>query len=316
MRELIGDPREEIERAQAGLAGIATRTPLIDAEGFDQPVRLKAEYLQPVRAFKLRGAWTAVSRLDDESRSRGVVTSSSGNHGYALAWSASRMGIPATIVMPQSTPSIKQDNIRSVGGTVCLIGETRGPEQYTEATRIAEDEGRILIPPFDHPDVIIGQATCAAELIQDWPEVESIVVPVGGGGLLAGTCLAAQASGRPIRVIAVEPERIPKLSRAIEAGSPVDLPHGTSLADGMLTRSVGSVTWPIIKGNVSEVVQVSDSDIVAALRWLNEREIVVEPSGAASLAALVGGSLSLSGPTAFLISGGNVDPEYHDQLVG
>ena len=244
-----------------------------------------------------------------------MVTSSSGNHGYGLAWAAHRLGVPAVIVMPEATPRIKQENIRSVGGEIRLVGATRGPAQYAEAERIARTEGRTLIPPFDHPDVIAGQATCALEILEDWPDVAAIVVPTGGGGLLAGTCLAVRTSARPIRVVGIEPEGIPKLSAALAASSPVELPAGTSLADGMLTRSIGSLTWPIITAMVDEAVGVSDDEIRAALRWLGHRGIRVEPSGATAVAALLGGKLTLAGPTALIVSGGNIDPDRYDDLV-
>jgi threonine dehydratase len=301
--------------AQAGLAGVAERTPLVSVDGFEHPVRLKAEYLQPIKAFKIRGAWTAVSRLAPELHAKGVVTSSSGNHGYGLAWAAKRLGMPATVVMPESTPRVKQDNIRSVEGRIVLEGATRGPEQYAAAERIAREEGSTLIPPFDHPDVIAGQATCALEILEDWPDVATIVVPTGGGGLLAGTCLAIKASARPVHLVGVEPEQIPKLSAAIRAGSPIELPAGTSLADGMLTRSIGTLTWPIIAPMINEAISVTDDEIRAALRWLGGRGIVVEPSAATPVAALLCGKLTLRGPTALIVSGGNIDPERYNKLV-
>lgn len=306
---------ESLRDAHQGLAGVAVRTPLLDLPGFAFPARIKAEHLQPVGAFKLRGAWTALSRLDPATRARGIVTSSSGNHGHAIAWSANRLGARAVIVMPENTPQIKQANIRAVGGEVVLLGQTRGPEQQAHADLLAEREGLAMIPPYDHPDVIAGQATCAMEILEDWPEVETLVVQCGGGGLLAGSCLAVEMSGRKLRVVGVEPEEIPKLSRAREADGPTAITGGTSLADGMLTRSVGSLTWPIIAPTLSEVVGVSDDEIRAALKRLHELGIRAEPSGATSVAALLSGKLVLSGPTAVIVSGGNVDPSRHAQLV-
>lgn len=244
-----------------------------------------------------------------------MVTSSSGNHGYGIAWAAHRLGVPAVVVMPEATSPTKLENVRSVGGDVRLVGATRGPEQYLEAERIALTEGKTLIPPFDHPDVIAGQATCGMEILEDWPEVASIVVPTGGGGLLAGTCLAVRTSARPVRLVGIEPEGIPKLSMAIRAGFPVDLPAGTSLADGMLTRSIGALTWPIIAPMISEAIGVTDDEILAALRWLDGRGIKVEPSGATSVAALLSGKLTLSGPTALIVSGGNVASDRYDDWV-
>ncbi len=291
------------------------RTRLLPVEGFDHPVGLKLELEQPVGAFKLRGAWTAIRRLDPVTRARGVVTSSSGNHGYGLAWAAQRHGIRAVIVMPESTALVKQENVRGVGGEVRLIGAVRGPEQHAEAERLALEEGLTLIPPYDHPDVIAGQASCTAEILEQWPEVEAIALPVGGGGLLAGACLAVATAGRTVALWGVEPEGIPKLSRAVAAGEPVDLAGGTSLADGLLTRSIGRLTWPIIAPMLAGTVAVSDDQVRAAMRWLAAREIRAEPSGAATTAALLSGQLPLRGPTVLVVSGGNVDPARYAQLV-
>ncbi|HRP08157.1 MAG TPA: threonine/serine dehydratase [Gemmatimonadales bacterium] len=305
----------DLAAARDALSGVARRTPLIEVEGFDHPVRLKAEYLQPIGAFKLRGAWNAISRLDAAARSRGVVTSSSGNHGYALAWAAHRQGIRAAVVMPESAPAIKRRNIETVGGEVHLVGAVRGPEQFTHAEMLAEREGMTLIHPFDHPDVIAGQATCTLEILEDWPEVSRVVVPTGGGGLLSGACLAVRFSGRTVGITGVEPEHVPKLSRALAEGRTVDVGAGTSLADGTLTRSLGELTWPIIREAGVDAVAASDAEIRAALRWLADREIVAEPSGALPVAALLSGRLELSGPTALIVSGGNVDPARHAELV-
>lgn len=312
---LSPDEERDLADAAAGLEGVALRTPLISADGFEHPVRLKAEHQQPIGAFKIRGAWTALRRLDPAVRERGVVTSSSGNHGYALAWSAQRMGVRAVIVMPESTAKVKQDNVRSVGGEVRLVGANRGPEQQAEAERLAEAEGLTMIPPYDHPDVIAGQATCTLEILEDWPEVAAIALPVGGGGLLAGACLAVRAAARPVRLYAVEPEGIPKLSAAFEAGHPVDISGGTSLADGLLTRSIGRLTWPIIQPMVAGVFGVSDDELRAGMRWLAARGVRAEPSGAATAAALLSGKLPVSGPTALVVTGGNVDPARYDHLV-
>ncbi len=312
---LSPEQERDLADAAAGLEGVALRTPLISADGFEHPVRLKAEHQQPIGAFKIRGAWTALRRLDPAERERGIVTSSSGNHGYALAWSAQRMGVRAVIVMPESTAAIKQDNVRSVGGEVRLVGATRGPEQQAEAERLAEVEGLVMIPPYDHPDVIAGQATCTLEILEDWPEVAAIALPVGGGGLLAGACLAVRSAARPVRLFAVEPEGIPKLSAAIAAGEPVDVTGGTSLADGLLTRSVGRVTWPIIRSGIGGVFGLSDDELRAGMRWLAARGIRAEPSGAATAAALLAGKLPVSGPTALVVTGGNVDPKRYDHLV-
>jgi threonine dehydratase len=296
---------------------VAARTPLIPLDldgGTGHPVRLKAEFLQPIGAFKIRGAWTAIRRLPPEVRAKGVVTSSSGNHGLGVAWAAHRFGIPAVVVMAQNATTVKVDGVRRLGARVVFAGAIRGPEQDAEARRIAAG-GMTLIPPFDHPDVIAGQATCALEILQDWPETAAIVVPTGGGGLLAGTCSAAHALGRALRIVAVEPAGVPKLSAAFSAGGPVALEHGTSIADGLLTRSVGAMTWPIIREYVREVVSVGDADIRAAMAWLGRHGIRVEPSGAITTAAVLAGHIRLTGPTVLISTGGNVDPARYAELV-
>lgn len=307
---------EDLRDAHTGLAGVGVRTPLLPLDlGLPFPVRLKAEYQQPVGAFKIRGAWTALSRLPTTARQRGVVTSSSGNHGLGIAWAAQRLGIRAVVVMPESAPAVKRDGIRAAGGEIRLVGAVRGPEQGIEAERLVATEGLTFIPPYDHLDVMAGQATCTLEILDEWPEVETLIVPVGGGGLLAGSCAAVAALGRSIRIVAVEPAPIPKLSAAFAAGGPVDLPGGTSLADGLLTQSIGHLTWPVIRQGVREVIGVTDREIQAALRWLDRHDIRAEPSGAATMAALLSGRLTLSGPTVAICSGGNVDPTRYRELV-
>lgn len=308
---------DNLRAAQQGLVGIAVRTPLIplDLGGrVSHEVRLKAEHLQPIGAFKIRGAWTAVSRLSADELSRGVVTSSSGNHGLGLAYAAQRHGIRAVVVMPESAPAVKVAGVRGYGAEVVLTGKVRGPEQTIEAERLAAG-GLSFIPPYDHPDVMAGQATCGIEILEDWPHVRTIVVPVGGGGLLAGLCAAVRALRPAVRIIAVEPAGIPKLSRALAAQRPVTLGPGTSLADGLLTRSVGDLTWPLIRDMVSCVVSVTDAEIRDAMRWLAGIGQQVEPSGAVTTAALLAGRIPPDGPTAVVCTGGNVDPLRYAELL-
>ena len=315
---MSGPSLDNLREAAAGLVGIAERTPLLPlmelVSGIE--VRLKAEQLQPIGAFKIRGAWTAVRRLSPEARQRGVVTSSSGNHGLGVAFAANRHGIPAVVVMPESAPAIKVAGVRELGGEVVQIGAVRGPEQTAEAARLVAERGLAMIPPYDHPDVMAGQGTCGLEILEQWPEVEIIVVPVGGGGLLAGICAAVRALRPGVTVVAVEPAGVPKLSAAIRAGHPATLAGGTSLADGLLTRSVGELTWPVIQSSVREVVSVTDDDIAAAMKWLAVRGIRVEPSGAVTTAALLAGRYRPGGPTVVVATGGNVDPAHYRALVG
>jgi threonine dehydratase len=309
----------DLRDAQAGLSGVAVRTPLIPLVGIPgilHPVRLKAEFQQPIGAFKIRGAWTAIRRLPEAARARGVVTSSSGNHGLGVAFAAQRLGIRAVVVTPESVSGVKAEGIERLGAELLRVGLRRGPEQMAAAMRLASEEGLALIPPYDHPDVIAGQATCGMEILEDWPEVGTIVVPVGGGGLLAGICSAVRALKPGVRVIAVEPSGIPKLSAAFAAGRPVMLDDGgQSLADGLLTRTVGDLTWPVIRDTVAEVVSVTDQEIAAAVRWLARQSIRVEPSGAVSTAALLAGKGRTDGPVVVVSSGGNVDPARYAELV-
>lgn len=309
----------DLRDAQAGLTGVATRTPLIPLDGFPDiphPVRLKAEFQQPIGAFKIRGAWTAIRRLPTSARVRGVVTASSGNHGLGVAYAAQRLGIRAVVVAPESIIGVKAEGIERLGAELLRVGERRGPEQMAAAMRLSAEEGLELIPPFDHADVIAGQGTCGLEILEDWPDVTMIVVPVGGGGLLAGICSAVRALRPDVRVVAVEPSGIPKLSAAFAAGRPVTLAdEGSSLADGLLSRAVGDLTWPVIRDTVTVVVAVTDTEIRAALRWLGQRSLRVEPSGAVSTAALLAGKVHPAGPAVVVSSGGNVDPARYAELV-
>ncbi len=330
---------DNLREAQAGLAGVAERTPLIpleQARSMSREVRLKAEHLQPIGAFKIRGAWTALRRLPADARRHGVVTSSSGNHGLGIAFAANRLGIRAVVVMPESAAAVKVDGVRQLGAEVVLTGKTRGPEQTIAAQEFVDREGLTMIPPFDHPDVIAGQGTCGLEILEQWPEVRTIMVPVGGGGLLAGICSAVRATGADVRVIAVEPARIPKLSAAFAADRPTTLAAGSSLADGLLTKSVGNVTWPLIRDTLDSVVSVTDDQIRAAMRWLGAHHLRVEPSGAVTTAALLAldsscrDSLEQTGEqarhverarsasreaTALVCTGGNVDAARYAELT-
>ena len=308
---------ENLREAQAGLVGVGERTPLLRLpfEGLAGEVRLKAEQLQPIGAFKIRGAWTALRRLSDDARRRGVVTSSSGNHGLGIAFAAKRLGIRAVVVMPESAAGVKIEGVRRLGAEVVLVGKTRGPEQQAAAERFVAEESLTMIPPYDHPDVIAGQGTVGLEILDQWPEVGTIIVPIGGGGLLAGICCAVRATGAQVTVIAAEPAGIPKLSAAIAAGGPSTLAGGASLADGLLTKSVGKLTWPLIRDTVRDVAPVTDDQIRAAVRWLHTAGLRVEPSGAVTTAAILAGVYVVTGPTVVVCSGGNVDPKRFEELI-
>ena len=301
---------DEIREAADGLMGVATRTALLASPALSErggvPVYLKLENQQPTGAFKLRGAWTAVRHLPPDVRARGVITYSSGNHGQAVAFAARRLGIRAVIVMPETAPPTKVDGVERWGGEVVFAGAT-SDDRHAKAMALAETEGLTPIPPYDHPDIIAGQGTVSLEIVDDLPEVAHVVVPVGGGGLAAGMTTALRALRPEARVTCVEPQGAATLAAALAAGHPVRLEQTASVADGLLPLSVGTITFNHLKGHV-EAVTVSDTAIAEATFWLySEQDVVAEPSGAATTAALRSGALHLTGPTVLVVSGGNVD---------
>ena len=310
---------DDVRAAARRLDGVAVRTPLVEVAALSAragvPVSLKCEQLQPIGAFKIRGAYNAVSRLG-QSGVRGVVTQSSGNHGQAIAYAARMFGLRAVVVMPASTPAIKVEGIRRHGGEVVFAGAIRSLEQQAKAEEIEREEGLVMIPPFDHPDVIAGQATCGLELVEQRPDVAHVLVPVSGGGLLSGICIAVSALRPSAKVIAVEPAGAPKLTAALAAGAPTTLERTESMADGLLTRSIGRLTFPIIQRVVREVAQVTEDEIAGAVRFLHhEAKLRVEPSGAVTTAAILSGRVRLDGPTVAVVSGGNVDPDLFHRLA-
>jgi threonine dehydratase len=306
-----------LRAAAAALEGVALRTPLIEAprlaERLGVPVWLKCEQWQPIGAFKVRGAWTAVTRLPEAARSKGVIAHSSGNHGRAVAWVARRLGTRAVIVMNDNAPPIKVAAVRAEGAEVVLVD--RYIRQKT-AEELAGREGLAMIPPFEHPDVILGQATCALEILDQRPEVSALLVPVGGGGLLGGSCVAAAALGSAAELIGVEPEGAAKLTAALAAGNPVALPATASIADGLLPVALGQIPWTHIGQRVHRALRIPDEAIGAAVRFLfQSMGLRVEPSGAVAVAALLEGPYRPSGPVAAILSGGNVDPDLFARLT-
>jgi threonine dehydratase len=310
---------EDVRAAARTLHGVAVRTPLVEVPALTAragvPVSLKCEQLQPIGAFKIRGAYNAVARAAGNG-ARGVVTQSSGNHGQALAYAARAFGLRAVVVMPASTPQIKVDGVRRHGGEVVFAGAVRSLDQQQRAEAIEREEGLVMIPPYDHPDVMAGQGTCGLELVEQCPDIDTVVVPVSGGGLLAGICVAVSGLKPSVRVVAVEPEGAAKLSAALAAGAPLTLERTDSIADGLLTRSIGRLTFPIIQRVVREVVRVSETEIAGAMRYLHrEAGLRVEPSGAVTTAAILAGRFRLDGPTVAVVSGGNVDPDLFHRLA-
>jgi len=310
-------PLSGLRAAAAALEGVAVRTPLIQAAGLSRrlgvPVWLKCEQWQPIGAFKVRGAWTAVSRMSPELRSNGVIAHSSGNHGRAVAWVARRLGLRAVIVMNDNAPPVKVDAVRAEGAEVVLVD--RYVRQQT-ADALAARDGLAMVPPFEHEDVILGQATCALEILDDRPEITAILVPVGGGGLLAGSCLAATALGHSAELIGAEPEGAAKLTAALAAGGPTALAGTNSIADGLLPVALGRLPWSHIGQRVRRAVRISEETIAASVRYLfQDMGLKVEPSGAVAVAALLEGHYRPPGPVAAVLSGGNVDPDLFAKLT-
>jgi threonine dehydratase len=314
-------PLEALRAAARALEGVAVRTPLVELPSLSRrlgvPIAVKCEQQQPTGTFKIRGAYSAIAKLVATDRATGVVTHSSGNHGQAVACAARAWGIRAVVVMPSSAPRIKVDGVRGYGGEVVFAGTVRSTEQGERAEVLAREEHLQIIPPYDHADVIAGQGTCGLEILEQCAEVNTILVPVGGGGLLAGIAAAVSALAPSVRLIGVEPARIPKLSAALAAGRPRSVPPARSVADGLLARAIGDLTFQVLKGAVREVAAVTEDAIAAAVRFLyHEAGVVAEPSGAVAVAALLTGGIRATGPTVAVLTGGNVDPDLHSRLVG
>ena len=312
---------EALQAAAGRLKGVAVRTPLVELPGLSArlgvPVALKCEQLQPIGAFKIRGAYNAIAQVAADGEARGVVTQSSGNHGQAVAYAARAFGLRAVVVMPASTPQVKVDGVKRHGGEVVLAGASRSAEQRIRAEAIAREQGLVMVPPYDHPDVVAGQGTVGLEILEQQPEVDTILVPVSGGGLLAGISVAVAALKPAVRLVGAEPAGAAKLTAALAAGAPVTLDRTESIADGLLARAIGDFTFAILHRVVREAVRVSEEEIAAAVRFLHhEAGLRPEPSGAVAVAALLAGHLRPTGPTVAVVSGGNVDPVLYQRLVG
>ena len=313
----------EFQDAAAFLTGVAVRTPMDVSEHLTEvlgtPVHLKMENLQRTGSFKIRGAAYRMSRLTDEERSRGVVAASAGNHAQGVARAAQKLGIPATIFMPLGVPVPKLLATRGYGADVVLEGDTV-ETPLRRAAEFAERTGAVLIHPFDHRDVIIGQGTLGLEIYDDVPDVETIVLGIGGGGLIAGVAAAvkarAAADGRSVRIIGVQAANSAAYPSSLAAGEPLTVTTTPTIADGIAVARPGAVPFDIIRDLVDEVVTVTDDDIARALLVLLERaKQVVEPAGAVGVAAILAGKVPANGPTVAVLSGGNIDPLLLQRVV-
>lgn len=303
---------EDVAAAAATIAGHAHRTPVLRSRRLDEAlgatVLLKGEHLQRMGAFKFRGAFTALSRFTPQQRRAGVVTYSSGNHAQAIALSARELGMPATIVMPTDAPEAKVAATLGYGAEV--VRYDRYAEDREELGRaLAVGRGLTLVPPFDHADVIAGQGTAAAELIQDSGGLDVLVTPLGGGGLLAGSILAAQALAPDCAVWGVEPAAGDDGRRSLAAGEVVRIDTPRTIADGAQTQALGGLTFPIIRDGVTGITTATDDELVAMMRELAVTlKAVVEPTGVLALAAVASGAVPCRGlQVGVILSGGNVD---------
>ncbi len=309
---------DSIRAAARSLEGVAVRTPLLAApwvsEVVGREVRLKCESFQPIGAFKLRGAYTMISRLPAGERAKGVITYSSGNHAQAVAYAAREFGVPALIVMPVNAPAVKVEGTKRLGAEVVMEGTT-SEERRVRAEEEQARRGMVMVPPFDHPDIIAGQGTVGLEILEDWPDVEAVLVPIGGGGLLSGVAAAVKRLRPEVKVVGVEPTGSAAMRRSLDAGELVTLDSTDSIADGLLPVRVGALTFAHARALVDDVVLVDDAAILAAAaRLLARGKLLVEYSGAATVAALESGAWS-GGATAAVISGGNIDPSRLPELL-
>ena len=305
----------EIKEAAERVRSIARVTPLLDVTALaGHPLLLKCESMQPGGAFKIRGAYNMVARLSPEERARGVVTYSSGNHGQAMALAARELGAPAVVVMPTTAPAIKVEGARSFGAEVIFAGTTSS-ERKARAEEEAAARGLTMVPPFDHDWIIAGQGTLGLELLEQRPDVETILVPVGGGGLLAGVAAAVKQIDPAVRVIGVEPAGAAAMKASLADGHPVTLAKTASVADGLMPVRPGDLTFAHAQKYVDDVITVEDEQIIDAVLWLFTRaKVVAEPSGAATVAAALARTATGSGPTIAIVSGGNIGLEKLDEL--
>ncbi len=312
----------DVRAAAARLEGVAHRTPVLTSRTLDAmtgaQVFLKAECFQRGGAFKFRGAYNAIAALDDETRARGVVSFSSGNHAQAVALAAQLHGIPATLVMPEDAPPAKLAATRGYGADVIIYDRYR-EDREAIGKRVTQERGSMLIPPYDHPNVIAGAGTAAMELLEDVGPLDLLLVCTGGGGLLAGSAVATDALSPGASVIAVEPAAGDDWKRSFDAGQRVRLETiPRTIADGQQTQAPGVLTFPIAQRLVKGVVLATDDEIRAAMAFLFERlRIVVEPSGASALAALLAGKVDAGGKrVGVTLSGGNVGLAQFCALLG
>ena len=320
---LVAPTLAEFEAARAVVAQVADVTPMESsrylADVLGAPVYLKCENLQRTGSYKIRGAYNRLSKLTDEEKARGVVAASAGNHAQGVAFAARELGIKATIFMPVGVALPKLSATRDYGAEVILRGTTV-TEPLLAAAEYARETGAILIPPFDHADVVTGQGTLGLEILDQVPDLETVIVPIGGGGLISGVASAlkqrAARDGRRIRVIGVQAENAAAYPPSLEAGEATMISILPTIADGIAVAMPGLLNFEIVRDAVDEIITVSEDDTARALLVLLERaKLVVEPAGAVAVAAILAGKVTPTGPTVAILSGGNIDPLLMQRVI-
>ena len=311
---------DDVLAAQQIIAGRLHRTPLIGSAALSArigaPLFLKLESWQKTGSFKPRGVLNKIAALSRAERDRGLVTASAGNHAQALAWAAGIAGIACTVVMPETAPVAKLAATQGYGGTVVLEPSTL--TVFTRAQALATEHGYTFVPPFDDPAIVAGQGTVGLEILDDLPDVGTVVVPIGGGGLIAGIALAIKSRRPGVRIVGVEPEGAAAMWRSRQTGQAARLDKIATIADGLSAPFAGELPFALVQQYVDDLVLVHDADILAAMTLILERcKLLVEPAGAAALAGLLSGAVKVQSqaPVAIILSGGNIDAARLAQLL-
>ena len=311
---------DDVLAAQQVIAGRLHRTPLVGSAALSArigaPLYLKLESWQKTGSFKPRGVLNKIAALSQAERDRGLVTASAGNHAQALAWAAGIEGIACTVVMPETAPAAKLAATQGYGGTIVLEPSTL--TVFTRAQALAAEHGYTFVPPFDDPAIVAGQGTVGLEILDDLPDVGTVAVPIGGGGLLAGIALAIKSRRPGVRIVGVEPEGAAAMWRSRQTGKPARLDQVQTIADGLSAPFAGEIPFALVQEYVDDLVLVNDADILAAMTLILERcKLLVEPAGAAALAGLLSGLVKVQpqAPVAIILSGGNIDAARLAQLL-
>lgn len=305
-----------VESAKRVLAGVVSKTPLVHADKIHPNLWIKAENLQGTGAFKLRGAYYKLHNLTEEEKERGVIAASAGNHAQGVAYSCMKMGIKGTIVMPKTAPLSKIEATRSYGVNVELQGDTFN-DAYEYAKHLQEQTGAVFIEPFNDEDVIAGQGTIGLEILEKMPDVDTVLVPIGGGGLISGIAFAIKTLCPQCRIVGVQSEKAPSMKRSLEEGSMITLDNVSTIADGIAVKTPGSLTFDLCKEFVDEVVTVSEEEIAAAILVLLEKmKMVAEGAGAVSVAAAMFHKVDVDNHKCVsVLSGGNIDVNLLSKII-